>query len=95
MSTRLPSPPPGALRAEARTLFALAESAAENGLFAESSLADSWRALAARCAERTPLEEAAPELHALLEAALRTRDVKAGWIGERWQALEARLRSRP
>jgi hypothetical protein len=31
----------------------------------------------------------------LLEAALRTRDVKAGWIGERWQALEARLRSRP
>jgi len=95
VSTRLPSPPPGALRAEARTLFALAEAAAENGLFAESSLADSWRALAARCADRAPLEEAAPELHALLEAALRAREVRPGWIGERWQALEARLRARP
>lgn len=83
------------MRAEARTLFALAEAAAENGLFAESSFADSWRALAARCADRTPLEDAAAELHGLLDAALRRPGVKAGWIGERWQALEARLRSRP
>jgi len=93
--SRLPSLLPGALRAEARTLFALAESAAENGLFATAQLEARWQALAARCADRTPLEDAAAELHGLLDAALRRPGVKAGWIGERWQALEARLRSRP
>ncbi len=95
MPSRLPSPLPGALRAEARTLFTLAESAAENGLFGTARLEARWRALAARCADRTPLEDAAAELHGLLDAALRRPGVKAGWIGERWQALEARLRSRP
>jgi len=93
--SRLPSPLPGALRAEARTLFTLAEAAAENGFFATTRLAARWRALARRCADRAPLEEAAPELLALLGTALARRGVHSGWIGERWHALEARLRARP
>ena len=95
MPSRLPSPLPGALRAEARTLFTLAEAAAENGFFATTRLAARWRALARRCADRAPLEEAAPELLALLGTALARRGVHSGWIGERWHALEARLRARP
>lgn len=95
MLSRLPSPPLGALRAEARTLFTLAEAAAENGLFATAPLEARWRELAQRCADKAPLELVAPELHALLSAALHHRGDQAGWIGERWKALETRLHASP
>ncbi len=91
MPPRKPSPLPGALRAEARTLFTLAEAAAEGGLLESPDLAARWQALVPRCAGSLPLEDAAVDLHALLDEAMRTGPVHPAWIGERWRALQARL----
>ena len=87
----MPSPLPGALRAEARTLFALAEAAAEAGLLNSPELVARWRALLPRCSGTQPLEEAAADLHALLGLALSHRPVSPAWIEERWRALQSRL----
>jgi hypothetical protein len=90
--SRKPSPLPGALRAEARTLFTLAEAAAEGGLLSSTDLAVRWQALVPRCAGSLPLEEAAGDLYALLDEAMRTGPIHPAWIEERWRALEARLK---
>jgi hypothetical protein len=90
--SRKPSPLPGALRAEARTLFTLAEAAAEGGLLSSTDLAVRWQALVPRCAGSLPLEEAAGDLYAMLDEAMRTGPIHPAWIEERWRALEARLK---
>ncbi len=92
MPSRKSSPLPGALRAEARTLFTLAEAAADAGLLNAPELAARWQALQPRCSGKLPLEEAAGDLYGLLGAAMRPGPVHPAWIGERWRALEARLK---
>jgi hypothetical protein len=51
-----------------------------------------WQALVPRCAGSLPLEEAAGDLYALLDEAMRTGPIHPAWIEERWRALEARLK---